>query len=114
MRIQTLIFGFSLSFFSLVAIAGAGHDHSHSHEPVSQMQAESIAIKNVSQLADKGKIDKSWKSIKVIKTEKKDFGGNMEWVVSFKNEKISEPSKQTLFVFVTLSGEYLAANYTGK
>ena len=114
MRIQTIIFCLALSFFSLVAIAGAGHDHSHSHDPVSQKQAESIAIKSVSQLIDKGKIDKSWKSIGVTKSEKKQYGSEMEWVVIFDNKKISDPAKQTLYVFLTISGEYLAANYSGK
>ena len=114
MRIQTIIFTFVLSIFSLAAVAGAGHDHGHSHDPVSQGQVEVVAIKSVANLADKGKIDKSWKSIGVTKSEKREFSGNMEWVVSFKNENISDASKQTLYIFLTLGGEYVAANYTGK
>ena len=56
MRFQTIFLSLVLSLFSL---AGAGHDHSHSHGPVSQDQAEAIALKSVSKLADKGKIDKT-------------------------------------------------------
>ena len=114
MRIQSIILSLMLSLFSLVAMAGAGHDHGHSHDPVSQSQAEEIAINSVSALADKGKIDGSWKSIKSTKSEKKDFSGHMEWVVMFNNKNTTDPAKQTLYIFLTLGGEYLAANHTGK
>lgn len=114
MRIQAIFFTLVLSFISLAAVAGANHDHGHSHDPVSQIQVEGAAIKSVAGLVDKGKIDKSWKSISVMKSEKKDFGGHMEWVVTFNNEKVSDPAKQVLYVFLTMGGEYLAANYTGK
>jgi hypothetical protein len=114
MRIQTIIFSLVLSFFSLTAMAGTGHDHGHSHDPVTQSRAEEIATKNVARLADNDKIDSSWKSSKATKSEKKDFSGHMEWVVVFKNENISDPAKQTLYIFLGLGGEYIAANYTGK
>jgi len=114
MRIQAIIISLTLSLFSLVAMAGAGHDHGHSHDPVTQIQAEEVATNSVSTLVDKGKIDKSWKSIKATKSEKKSFGGNMEWVVVFNNKNVSEPAKQTLYIFLTLGGEYLAANHTGN
>ena len=114
MRIQAIIITLMLSLFSLVAMAGAGHDHGHSHDPVSQSQAEEIATKNVSRLADSGKIDKSWKSIKATKSEQKDFSGHMEWVVVFNNKNISDSAKQTLYIFLDLGGKYLAANYTGN
>ena len=58
--------------------------------------------------------DSSWKTANVAKTEKKKFGDAMEWVVSFKNDKISDSSKQILYVFVTLGGEVVGANHTGK
>lgn len=114
MRITTIIFSLILSVISFAVVAGAGHDHSHSHDPVNQSQAEENAMKNVANLADKGKIDRSWKSTKVSKSEKKKFGDEFEWVVAFDNKKISEPTKQTLYIFLSLGGEYIAANYTGK
>lgn len=114
MRTKTIFLALALSLFSLSAVAGSGHDHGHSHGPVSQLQAEDIAINSIAKLVELGKIDKSWKSIGVMKSMKKDFSGHMEWVISFKNEKISDPAKQTLYVFLTEAGIYLAANYTGK
>lgn len=120
MRMQTIIFSFILSLSPMAVLAGENHDHghdhghSHSHDPVSRSQAEQVAIKSVAQLVEKGKINSSWKSANVAKSEKKKFGDNMEWVVSFNNEKISDTSKQTLYVFLSLTGEYIAANFTGK
>ena len=122
MRIQSLIISAVLALSPAVLFAGKDHDHghddghghSHSHDPVSQSQAEKTALKSVGQLVKKGKIDNSWSSVTVAKSEKKKFGKNMEWVVSFNNKKISDTSKQTLYVFLSLTGEYIAANYTGK
>ncbi|MCF6281863.1 MAG: DUF6488 family protein [Candidatus Polarisedimenticolaceae bacterium] len=114
MRIQAIIISLALSFFSLVSMAGTGHDHGHSQPPITQNQAEERATKNVSQLIERGKVDKSWESIKATKSEKKKFGGNMEWVVTFNNASISDSSKQTLYVFLSLGGKYLGTNHTGN
>lgn len=108
-----------VSLFLLLAspvYAGSGHDHGHghSHEPVTQAQAEEEAISSVAKLVQRKKIDSSWASVTVHSSEKKEFDGQTEWVVIFKNEKVSDPDKQTLYVFLTLEGRYLAANYTGN
>lgn len=107
------------SLFVLLAspvYAGAGHDHGHghSHEPVTQVEAEEIAANSVAKLVQRKKIDGSWSTVAVHSSEQKEFGGQMEWVVIFKNEKVTDPEKQTLYVFLTLEGRYLAANYTGN
>ena len=121
MRIAAIIFSMLISLFPIAVLAGGNHDHghdhdhgSHSHDPVSQSQAEANAMKNVARLVARGKIDSSWEAVKVARAEKKEFGGKQEWVVSFKNEKIDDEEKQTLYVFLSLTGEYIAANYTGQ
>lgn len=111
MRIQALILSFILSLLPLALWA---HGPDGSHDPVTQSQAEQAAIEGVASLADNKRIDSSWKVANVVKTEKKKFGESMEWVVSFKNDKITDSAKQTLYVFVTLGGEVVGANYTGK
>ena len=102
--------------FGAPVIAGSGHDHGHSHAqaPVNKEAAEINADKAVASLVVSGKIDKSWELIMASSSEKKDFSGRSEWVVIFVNEKITDTAKQKLFVFLTLSGEFIAANYTGK
>lgn len=122
MRLLIVVISLTVILLPISVLAGKDHDHghshddghSHSHDPVSQGKAEEVAKQNVARLVDKGKIDKSWKSTSVAKAEKKKFGQKMEWVVSFKNDKISDTSKQTLYVFLSLTGDYIAANYTGK
>lgn len=96
--------------------AGAGHSHGHgdSHGPASQVDAEKTAINVVSNLAKKQVIDASWESVAVSSSEKRSYGGQMEWVVVFKNDKVEDTDKQTLYVFLTIEGKYLAANYTGN
>ncbi len=114
MNIQSIILTFVLTLFSSVALAGAGHDHGAPREPVTQQQAEQTANQILATFVGKGVIDKSWDTSKVEKAERKQFDSNLEWVVSYKNESISDPQKRTLYIFMTLAGEYLAANYTGE
>ena len=114
MRIQIIILTLLLSIFPLTVIAGADHDHGHSHDPVSQLTAEETAIKIVIRMADEGKIDKTWNSVGVAKSEQKEFSGHKEWVISFRNTNISDSSKQMLYVFLSLTGDYIAANYSGE
>jgi len=115
MPVQTIILSLALSFVSTTSMAGTGHDHSHRYnQPASQNLVEANATKSVAKLVDKGKLEKSWRSIKIIKSEKKKFGKDMEWVVSFNNKNILDPTKQTLYIFLTLDGKYHAAGYSDR
>ena len=102
--------------FGAPVMAGGGHNHGHSHaqQPANQEAAEKSASMAVASLVAGGSVDKSWSSISANSSEKKDFNGRVEWVVVFVNEEITDPAKQKLYVFLTLSGEYIAANYTGN
>jgi len=98
--------------------AGTGHSHDkdggHSHGPISAATAKARATKTMLNLAKRGIIDKSWTSITATKAEKKTYSKGPEWVVSFVNEKIKDKAKQNLYIFYSLNGQYIAANYTGK
>jgi len=103
--------------------AGVGHSHDkdgghsnygHAHAPIDEARARSKAAKTMHNLAERGVIDKSWISIQPDKAEKKTFAKGDEWVVSFKNGNMKDKSKQTLYIFFSLDGKYIAANYTGK
>ena len=72
------------------------------------------ATEKVKSLAESGKIDKSWAGIKAVGATQKTFANESEWVVTFKNEKVSDVTKQTLYLFFTLDGSYIATNFTGK
>lgn len=103
----------SLIFASPV-IAGTGHDHGHSQAPVNQETAEKNADKVIASLIERNKIDKSWSTIKASSVEKKMMNNRHEWAVTYSNEKINDVDKQKLYVFLTIGGEYIAVNYTGK
>ncbi|MEX1099174.1 MAG: DUF6488 family protein [Bacteriovoracaceae bacterium] len=108
--------------FSTVTFAGPGHGHSHkkkrshghSHQAnaVSKEKTVEIGKNHVERLIKKGKIDDSWKSAKHDKSEKKKYGDRVEWVVTFNNEKGVKGKK--LYIFLKESGEFVAANFTGK
>lgn len=116
MNIKAILLSTLLLLLSPLAFAGSGHDHGHghSHEPVTQQQAEQSATRIVNSLVNNGVINQSWINTQASKSEKKDFSGNLEWVVSFQNDSISDPQKRTLYIFLSVTGSYIAANYTGK
>jgi len=115
MHIKTLMLSIALTLLPLTAIAGGGHDHGHSHAvEINKSRAESTATLRVGALVNKGKIDKSWKSSEIESTEKKMNGNQAEWVVTFKNDQEKDTAKSTLYIFLTTSGDYIAANFTGK
>ncbi len=116
-KIYLLIAAFG---FAAPVYAGAGHSHdkdgghSHSSGPISEVKAKSKAKRTMHNLVKRGVINKSWTSAKVIKAEKKSFSKGLEWVVSFYNDKEKDKTKQTLYIFYSLDGHYIAANFTGK
>lgn len=103
--------------FASPAFAGGGHEHSqdggHSHGTISSAAVIAKADKKVQQLIKSGKIDKNWAG-KKASVKKKQFKNGMEWVVSYKNAAMKDAEKQDLYLFYTLSGRYIAANYSGK
>ncbi len=120
MNIKAIILSAFFALLSPAVFAGAGHDHGHdhghghAHAPVTQQQAEVNASRIVSTLVNRGVIDETWADKPVKEAQQKNFGGQMEWVISYANEAVSDPEKRTLYIFLTLAGEYIAANYTGK
>jgi hypothetical protein len=101
---------------STPVLAGPGDDHEHTHSSgsVSADEAYMKALQKVEELATAGKIDASWSDIHPISVEQKTYDQGPEWVLTFKNDNISEADKQTLYLFYSLDGNYIAANYTGK
>jgi len=70
-----------------------------------------IAKAEVNRLAMEKKISNSWKSIPVSKINKYNTD---DWVVTFKNLKIKNRSKQNLYIFVGIYGQVKGVNYKGN
>ena len=115
MSVKILLFGLFLGLCSATALAGSDHDHGHSHAsaPVHQAIATTKATEIVAVLVKNNKLDKSWGSTTPGSVEKKVYEGTAEWVAIFVNDKIADTDKQKLYVFLTLGGDYIAANFTG-
>ncbi len=113
---KTFIFTLALLLSPLPALAGGGHDHGHSHGPaeITQDQAVTIASKRVIMLVAQSKIHESWQLVMPAKSEKKMYDGHAEWVVTYKNSQVSDSAKNTLYIFLSSTGDYIAANFTGN
>lgn len=117
LRVTTVFF---LLIYSNPTLAGPGHSHGqggHSHakkEIVPKSKIESVAKSRKLRLISKGKIPASWKEMGIESSTKKEFSGKIEWVVVFKNSNETNKDKDTLYVFISLYGEFIAANFTGK
>jgi hypothetical protein len=114
MKTLTITLLLSFLLFATPIMAGSGHSHGHSHGPVTSEEAINKATKEVQRLAEAGKIDSSWSNSNAANAEQKEYSAGPEWVVTFKNDKVGDASKQILYIFLTLDGNYIAANYTGK
>lgn len=114
MKNLSITFLLSFLFFATPVMAGSGHDHGHSHGPISSEEAINKATKKVQKLVETGKIDSTWSKANAAGAKQKEYSNGPEWVVTFKNDKVSDSSKQTLYLFYSLDGNYIAANYTGE
>jgi hypothetical protein len=105
------------TLFSVQSFAGDGHGHSHgsdghghSHKrrEIKKERTGVIGRIQVERLVNEKKLDASWKNASFEKSVL--IKG--EWLVTFKNDKGVKGSK--LYIFLKKSGEFVAANFTGK
>jgi hypothetical protein len=101
----------SMNFSSF---AGPGHDHSHGHAaPVASTEKiQEIGRSHIERLIKAKTINISWKTSTYSKSEKKKFGNKVEWILTYENAKGVKGKK--LYIFLKLSGEFVAVNFTGK
>ena len=111
-RINIFLITLFLTISPLVAQAHG--DGGHSAPALTQSEATEFAINRVVMLVNNGKIDKSWEPVKAASAEQRANGYRTEWVVTFKNSNVSEEAKSTLYIFLSVQGEFIAANFTGK
>ena len=103
-------------FASTGAYAGADAScHFHGNKPAAQAAVIQCATQYKDKLVEGGKLDKSWQAVaKVDKLEQVDGKRSKEWKLSFKNPVASDKTKDTLYLFYTLPGNFIAANHTGQ
>lgn len=100
-------------FVAATCFAGPGGGHSHGHAKdmapdISKEKTGVIGRSHIERLVKEKKLEASWKKAKFDKS----IMINNEWLVTFENEKGVKGKK--LYVFLKKSGEFVAANFTGK
>ena len=93
---------------------GGGACHFHGNAPIKEAILVGCASEYKDGLASKGKIDASWKGVKLDTAETVEGKKMKEWKFTFKNPAEKDATKQTLYIFYTLTGNFIAANFTGK
>ncbi len=110
--IATLSFLLSVS---PVALAGGdGACHFHGKAPAKEAVVTECANSKMKALVGTGKVETSWSAVKLDKAETVDGKSMKEWKLTYKNPAAKDPAKQTLYMFYSLTGNFIAANFTGQ
>lgn len=88
--------------------------HFHGNQAAPEATVLVCANQRKEQLVKAGKLDDSWKAIAHEKIEQVDGKKGKEWKVSFKDKAAKDTSRETLYMFFTPPGNFIAANFTGK
>jgi hypothetical protein len=91
-----------------------GSCHFHGNKAASEATVVSCAVQRKDALATSGKIDAAWKAVKQEKIEQVEGKKGKEWKVTFKDPAAKDKTKETLYMFFTIPGNFIAANFTGQ
>ncbi|MBT9550136.1 MAG: hypothetical protein IV088_04745 [Hydrogenophaga sp.] len=98
-----------------VALADAGGScHFHGNKPATETVVTDCGARRKAALVKAGKLDPSWQAVALDKAELVDGQKGQEWKLSFKNPAAPDTAKQTLYLFFSPTGNFIAANHTGR
>jgi hypothetical protein len=87
------------------------------HDMVEPENPRQVALTSadhiVDRLIERGAVDASWGTVQPSDALLRQRNGANEWVVTFRNDAMANPDQRVLYVMLSYSGVYLAANYTG-
>lgn len=102
-------------FAAPAALADVGGScHFHGNKPATEAVVTGCGNQRKAALVKAGKLDASWQAVKLDKAELVDGKKGKEWKLSFKNPAATDASKQTLYLFFSQPGNFIAANHSGK
>lgn len=108
---------------SLIALFGAaspalasegGSCHFHGNKPAPETVVLGCAKQRKEALVKSGKLDASWQALQHNQISQVEGKKGKEWKVAFTDPAAKAQSKQTLYMFFTMTGNFIAANFTGK
>ncbi len=104
----------ALSSSPLLA-SGDGECHFHGNKPAVESAVLTCAEMHKGRLIKKGTIESTWTTVKHDSIQQVDVkGGKKEWKVMFKDASAKDKAKETLYMFFSLPGNFLASNFTGN
>lgn len=106
--------GSSLVFAPQAQAAEGSKCHFHGNKPAAQAVVSDCATQRRDALVKSGKLDASWQAVKPEKIEVIDGKKGKEWKLTFNNPAVVDKTKSSLFMFFTETGNFMAANFTGK
>lgn len=102
-------------FAAPAALADVGGScHFHGNKPATEAVITRCGAERKAALIKAGKLDPSWQTAKLSQAELVDGKKGKEWKLSFNNPNANDASKQTLYLFFSQPGNFIAANFTGK
>ena len=105
----------STALWNPAAFASEGGGcHFHGSKPAAEATVIGCAAQRKDALAKSGKIDASWSAVKPDKIESVDGKKGKEWKVTFKDTAAKDKTKETLYMFFTPAGNFIASNFTGQ
>ena len=91
-----------------------GSCHFHGNKAAAEATVTGCAQQRVAALVKAGKLDASWQSVTAPRVEQVDGKKGKEWKLTYRNPAVSDTARQTLYLFFTLPGNFIAANHTGQ
>ena len=91
-----------------------GSCHFHGKKPAAEATVSACAMQRKDALVKSKKLDAAWSAIKPASIEAVDGKKGKEWKVTFKDTAAKDKSKETLYMFYTQPGNFIAANFTGQ
>jgi hypothetical protein len=115
MKTSMLTFALVFAFAATPALADEGSKcHFHGSKPAAESSVLGCANERKAALIKQGKLEASWSDIQPGKPEQIDGKKGKEWKLTFKNPAAKDKAKETLYMFYTLPGNFVAANHTGQ
>ena len=99
---------------SVVFATPGGSCHFHGNKSAAEATVSGCAVQRKDALVKSGKLDASWSAVKPEKIEAVEGKKGKEWRVTFKDAAAKDKTKETLTMFFTLPGNFIAANFTDR
>jgi hypothetical protein len=96
---------------AMTVLAHPDHKHEAPRPEIDAEAAKARATEELARLVTKKKLEPSWQEATIKGIEKREGKKGWEWLATFDNKAVAG---KVLYVFLKPSGDFVAANFTGK